>query len=381
VAQGWTRSAAGHDVPLFEPPEGMSAAAVRYVRRMAFDNRTFAAAIVESGVKGKLRIEETDSGIFSRTKTHLHKTAEADDMPPPERRMLSSLFGARSHIAMEKANHAAFIAARSGLQNGLRDAYFGKLFLANKGWAWAGLLLIPAGMLLVGTITTASDIYEEPGMWIFPAFGFLLMIGAVAVGSQSRLARKGASGWLAALSILLGLGGALFVIFSMVLVSEYGRLLPMLVPLLALPLAISAFWWMAAPTKEGRAVTDRILGFEKYLSVTEEDRLERLHPPEKTPELFERYLPHAIALEVENRWASRFAGVLAAAAAPDRDRRMGWYSGSSNAWSNPGRFAAAVGGALASSVASASTAPGSSSGSGGGGSSGGGGGGGGGGGW
>jgi uncharacterized membrane protein len=140
---------------------------------------------------------------------------------------------------------------------------------------------------------------------------------------------------------------------------------------------------MSAPTREGRGTMDRIAGFEQYLSITEEDRLEALHPPERTPELFERYLPHAIALEVENRWADKFADVLAAAAAdPARQgNTFGWYSGSGNAWSNPSRFAGTVGASLASSVASAATAPGSSSASGGGGSSGGGGGGGGGGGW
>jgi uncharacterized membrane protein len=140
---------------------------------------------------------------------------------------------------------------------------------------------------------------------------------------------------------------------------------------------------MAAPTSDGRAVMDRIAGFEQYLSITEEERLEALHPPEKTPELFERFLPYAIALGVENRWADKFASVLAAAAAdPTRQGgTFGWYSGSSNAWSNPSRFAGVVGASLACGVASASTAPGSSSGSGGGGSSGGGGGGGGGGGW
>ena len=167
----------------------------------------------------------------------------------------------------------------------------------------------------------------------------------------------------------------------------------MLAPLLSLPLEclrvaagepLSAFAWMSAPTREGRAAMDRIDGFEQYLSITEEERLEALHPPEKTPELFERYLPFAIALGVENRWADKFADVLAAASA-DPARRdsgtFGWYSGSSNAWSNPSRFAGTVGASLASGVASASTAPGSNSGSGGGGSSGGGGGGGGGGGW
>ena len=127
---------------------------------------------------------------------------------------------------------------------------------------------------------------------------------------------------------------------------------------------------------------DRIAGFRQYLSITEGDRLDRMTPPKDTPELFERFLPFAIALGVENRWAERFTGTLAAAAAAQGGQHgFAWYSGSSNPWDNPGDFVDSVGSSLASTISSASTAPGSSSGSGGGGSSGGGGGGGGGGGW
>ena len=91
-------------------------------------------------------------------------------------------------------------------------------------------------------------------------------------------------------------------------------------------------------------------------------------------------MPYAIALGVENRWAERFQGVLAAAAAQGQ-QGFAWYSGSSSPWNDTDGFVSSVGSSLASTVSSASTAPGSSSGSGGGGSSGGGGGGGGGGGW
>ena len=159
------------------------------------------------------------------------------------------------------------------------------------------------------------------------------------------------------------------------------RLIPLALPLLALPVVLTAFSWMAAPTREGRAVLDRIAGFRHYLSVAEEERLQTLHPPERTPELFERYLPYAIALKVENDWASSFTSVLASAAASGKTQPMSWYSGNSDPWTDPGDFADSVGGSLASTISSASTAPGSSGGSGGGGSSGGGGGGGGGGGW
>jgi uncharacterized membrane protein len=116
------------------------------------------------------------------------------------------------------------------------------------------------------------------------------------------------------------------------------------------------------------------------LSIAEGERLDRMTPPKDTPELFERYLPYAIALGVENRWADRFQSVLAAAALQGQ-QGFAWYAGSSSPWNDTGGFVDAVGSSLASTVSSASTAPGSSSGSGGGGSSGGGGGGGGGGGW
>src|SRR5205085_7387613 len=39
-----------------------------------------------------------------------------------------------------------------------------------------------------------------------------------------------------------------------------------LLPLITLPLAISAFWWIYAPTPAGRQVMDRIAGFKQYLS-------------------------------------------------------------------------------------------------------------------
>lgn len=378
----------GTVVPIFAPPDNLSAAAVRYIRRMSFDNRCFAAAIVDSGVHRNLRMEEGEKGFFKKAKTSLIRTPGGDEMPKPERRMLDGLFSGGDTIEMDKSNHTYFGKARKNLQEELQEAYLGRLFLKNLGWAWVGLMFVQAAILFVGMVIAFADIYAGVGERAIPALGFLMMIGAVWVGVNSRAARKDGSWVRAAIAGLLGLGGAAFTVIAFVnavqnevLFSIWGW---MLVPLLILPVALSAFVWMAAPTREGRAVMDRIAGFERYLSITEENRLEMLHPPEKTPELFERYLPYAIALGVENKWAGKFAAVLAAAAAdPSRQGSgtMGWYVGSTNAWSNPSLFASTVGASLASTVASASTAPGSSSGSGGGGFSGGGGGGGGGGGW
>ena len=237
-------------------------------------------------------------------------------------------------------------------------------------------------MLIIASAIGLSDFYLTTFERTLPMIGLGLM--ALALFLRWRRVK----GWpLNALFAACVLGGTVLLIISFIFLSQavpFSSWGWMPAPLIALPVVLSAFAWMSAPTREGRAVMDRIAGFEQYLSITEEERLEAMHPPEKTPELFERFLPYAIALGVENRWADKFADVLAAAAAdPGRQNghTLGWYSGSSNAWTNPARFAGTVGASLASSVASASTAPGSSSGSGGGGSSGGGGGGGGGGGW
>jgi uncharacterized membrane protein len=120
-----------------------------------------------------------------------------------------------------------------------------------------------------------------------------------------------------------------------------------------------------------------------YLSVAEKERLAQLHPPDKTPELFEKYLPYAFALDVEQEWAEQFSGILKAAgeAPGSGGYRPHWYHGR-HGWSDSlGGFTSGLSSGLSSGIATASTAPSSSSGSGGGGSSGGGGGGGGGGGW
>jgi uncharacterized membrane protein len=142
---------------------------------------------------------------------------------------------------------------------------------------------------------------------------------------------------------------------------------------------------LKAPTLAGAKIFDQIDGFRLYLMTAEKDRFEKLNPPEITPQVFEKYLPYAIALDCENQWSKKFEAEAAAAGMAPTSTYSNytplWYSGSSFSRLGAAGFSTALGASMASAAASASVAPGSSSGSGGGGSSGGGGGGGGGGGW
>jgi uncharacterized membrane protein YgcG len=367
---------AGTIVPIFSPPDDLSPAGMRYVMKMAADNRSFAAALVDMGVKGHIRLVEEEGGWLSGKKTTIERLSSSTPLPPDEQAALSDLCLPGESLKMEQANHSTFALAKSNLEKVLKDKFEGRVFKRNYGWAAAGLFLCIAALWL-----TAASVALSAGA------GALWQIGVV-LGTLLAAALL----WLAfhesktgkCLLTLVGFGAvsvALMVGFPIIVEAlATGWFLPLLLPLLALPLVISAFWWISAPTPEGRIVLDHIAGFKQYLSITEAERLDRMTPPKETPELFEKYLPYAIALGVENRWATRFAAVLAAAAASGQQGFL-WYSGSSDPWNNPSRFADTVGDSLSSTISSASTAPGSSSGSGGGGSSGGGGGGGGGGGW
>ena len=138
---------------------------------------------------------------------------------------------------------------------------------------------------------------------------------------------------------------------------------------------------MKRPTAAGRRLLDEVEGFREYLEIAEKDEMNLRNPPDKTPALFEQYLPFALALGVEQQWAERFTRIFAGLRGPnDTAWQPSWYNG---AWNNmsfsssTSSLSSNLGGAISSSV----TPPGSSSGGGGGGFSGGGGGGGGGGGW
>ena len=180
-------------------------------------------------------------------------------------------------------------------------------------------------------------------------------------------------------ALLLLLGGFLFTALAVSFVAA----------LAALGLAAALLLFrrlLPARTEKGRKRQDEIEGFALYLETAEEERLKLLHPPERTPELFEALLPYALALDLEVAWSAKFAELLRKAVEEGTYVPL-WHDSTATAWMTEDltRSVSSFGDALASTIAVASVPPGSSSGfsdgDSGGGSSGGGGGGGGGGGW
>jgi uncharacterized membrane protein YgcG len=296
--------------PHYKPPTGLSAAAVRYLDRMAYDGKAFTAAIVSLGVKGYLRIHEGDDEDYALERLD---TPPRESLSPGEAAVLDALLGSQQTLSLEVDNHATFQDAQVRLEKTLRGEYRSANFNTNR------MHLVPAALIGVATVVLAL-ILRSP-LFAVPA-GMVMLV-------------------------LIGL----FV------------------------------YLIKAPTLAGRRLMDRIAGFELYLSVAERDELALKNPPGKTPELFERYLPYAIALGVAGAWGERFESVLAASARGAPGYQPYWYNGPNFSVDRVSSFSTAMASNLGGAISAASTPPGSSSGSGGGGFSGGGGGGGGGGGW
>ena len=70
---------------------------------------------------------------------------------------------------------------------------------------------------------------------------------------------------------------------------------------------ICAFgWFMSSRTTAGERALEKVLGFEEFLGRVEKDQIARL---ETRPELFEKFLPYAMALHVEKKWVQAFSGI------------------------------------------------------------------------
>ncbi len=385
-------------IPQFESPDGLSPAACRFVARMGFDKECFSVALLSLGAQGALRIMEEGGSYTLRKTGELPAGASAG-----ETKVFTTLLGTRMTLPVKQTYHTTFSKAISDLRTALSKEYEGALFQPNRKWFVGGVVValaaVGATLLLAdggGTSAKAAFLTAWLSFWTIAVVGLLH-----ATIGQWRAVFTTAG----ALQRVLGVGTALlatafatpFLVaegFGVFMLAESTSIW-MIPIMLAMITTVAGFYELIkAPTLAGRAVMDRIDGFRMYLATAEEDDLEavgsnafdadRHGPAPRTLELFERFLPFAVALGVADRWAAKFHDLIEAASAADTDGtgyHPAWYQG--NAWSasSIGAAAAGVGTAMASAAAAAATSPSSSSGGGGGGSSGGGGGGGGGGGW
>ena len=319
----WLWRARGRDPALapiltrYEPPEQMSPAELGTLVDGKPDMRDITSTIVDLAVRGHLHIAEADNEGFLGLLSSKDYTFTLKEPPPGEllkpleSDLIRAMFGSKSSVRL------------SGLKNKfykhlpqLRNDLYG--MLEHRGFYVkrpdrVRLFYIVAGIVLGVALEMAS--------------------GSV----MSSLGMQPLAGILAGI-----LSGVIVVLFG---------------------------WFMPARTIRGTRELEKVLGFQEFLSRVESDRLDRLV---KTPEMFEKFLPYAMALGVEDNWAKAFEGIYSE---PPQ-----WYSGPGGVHTfRPSAFTSNLGAMSTQAASVMASAPRSSGGSGfgGGGSSGGGGGGGG----
>jgi uncharacterized membrane protein YgcG len=365
-------------VPSFRPPNNWSPAVIRYLYKRSIDDKVFAVSIVNLAVKKLLRIKQDAD---QKTLFTLEKTgADVQVLAAEEEKAYEQLFCKSESVTVNNKEYKLFGKVRMALADEVkRQVNLKEHYNANTKQLWKGtwrvFAILLAYLLLVETAATLA-VFLVLIFWILSLCGCMYGVKSLRISPVAGIFviifslpfLLGTSGLLIAL--LKGLS-VISLVFVVILVTAYVMYV-MLIP---------------AHTKKGMEAGAAIEGFRMYLSTAEEHRLNMITPPEHTPELFERLLPYAIALDLENAWGKKFSTILEASGySPD------WYTGDVISYgvlagSMPRQLNSSLGSAQqnpqrASSGSSGSSGSSSwSSGSSGSGSSGGGGGGGGGGGW
>lgn len=366
--------------PQFKPPTGFSPEATRFVMRMGYSDRVFAAAIVNMAVLGFLTISEDIDG-FTLTKIK----NDNSNLSVGEKKIAKELFGRQKSIKLKQTNHSAIQRAITALKKNLKQDFEKIHFVRNSNKMTWGIILSVLFFALV--IFTSEQLGATAAITLWLAgwtAGTSLLVVTVVKAWQAVFSSKNSNLPKKASAVGITLFSLPFIGFEFFGLFAFTALASVAVGLFVLIVVCINFLFyrlLKAPTVLGRRMMDHIEGFKMYLETAEEDRLNMMGAPRKTPALYEKFLPYALALDVEGAWTEKFAATLAAASQGTSTYSPAWYSGSSISQFSTSGFSANLGSSLSSAISSSSTAPGSSSGSGGGGSSGGGGGGGGGGGW
>lgn len=224
-----------------------------------------------------------------------------------------------------------------------------------------------------GTVVKISELRDHFYLSV-PNIFKLIRNAVLDNGYYKNLPKTGAGG-RSVISVFLGpvliLIAAVNILNGLGLIS-IGTIIPMAISFVASVIIVVVFSrLMPAKTEKGVATHEYILGLKTYLQIAEKDRLQFHNAPEKKPELFEKLLPYALVLGVENSWAKEFNDLYMAPPS--------WYQGTTQGQFNALVFVHTI--SQFNTAASGTFHAPSSSGSGGGGFSGGGGGGGGGGSW
>jgi uncharacterized membrane protein len=288
----------------YEPPAQMTPAELGTLIDGKPDMRDITATIVDLAVRGYLHIAETNDerlfGLLSDKEYRFRLTKDRKEWVPlkqHERDLLQALFGGAADSVTLSDLKNKFYKDLPGLREGLYRRLVSDRFYTGRP-DHVRVLYIVGGLVAGGAI------------------------GLVSVAILASMGMQPAAGIAAG-------------ILSALIIAVFG-------------------WFMPSRTTRGTRELEKVLGFREFLSRVEADRLDRVV---KTPAMFEKFLPYAMALGVEDNWARTFEGIYTQSPA--------WYSGPGGATMfHPTSFTRNLGVMSTAAASTMASAPRSSGGSG-----------------
>ena len=237
---------------MYEPPKfdnkPLTPAEVGTLIDEKLDPRDITSTLVGLAVKGYIKIEETkkEGLIFDKTDYYLKKLKGPDaDISPFERELMERLLPGGTRGVLISNLKNKFYTNLPALKKALYDELIRKKYFLSSPEKVRNSYMIAGIIILIFSI---------------PAFAFF----ATDLGVKSIL-----------VGILTGIP-----------VLAFARFMP-------------------AKTRTGASAYMDVLGFQEFMNRAEKDRLERMGDQN----LFSKFLPYAIALDVADNWAKAFEGI------------------------------------------------------------------------
>ncbi len=309
-------------VPLFHPPKGLTPAGAHYLLNQSFTDKTFSVAIIGLAVKGALQIQETYGGFRLEKQPWNTKRLSAG-----EQEMMNALFMKNSALDITPRYRDQLSKARIRMKMSMDLDLDDVMFQTNRSHLMIGALL--SICLVAVAVSFASDaagmdlIALAFGAWTFGCAGISIRAYKIWRNFQNNPGRLVPALASTAFTIpfwLVEFYGIKFLAFEFSMIEAFLIFASfMLTPLF--------LYLLKTPSQKGRKLMDQIEGFRLYLSVSEVHKLAQQKAPHISSDLFETYLPYAIALDVPVEWGRQFDNDLSLAASRNSKKyRPIWYS-------------------------------------------------------
>jgi hypothetical protein len=288
----------------YQPPAALSPAAMRYLFALAWDGRTYAAILAQLAACKLISISLDHAGH----RVYLNKLGNdrltLKQLPAEAQIVFKDVFEWEDTVELKTPEPGLIHKIQQSLQTQL-----------NKYITWhiwfIGIAILTSAAATIWVCLSShlfgDDLVEAGIMSCFTGLTVAIISAAAAYVWNTnlqaiKLAFKGLYHRrpLVLLLFLILLYPTLWYLLMRTVTPTFANMtgLLILVNMLAAPL-------LRSYTPAGRQLLNEILGFRQFLERAEQDRLQRLNPPDRALQADEEYLPYAIALDVREDWGDR----------------------------------------------------------------------------